>query len=146
MDLTLWNFFLIGKLHWLPVDSWRKRKKTQHIGYNTFPSNRTSELWISTNCIWYSRHFWAMQLYRKINMISHWYLCKGRLVITRRSIIFIIIRLLTSLLMLSGFSCINPTPTLAEQLPKFLNVVLQASPVLISSVIISKFRCLIHWS
>lgn len=71
-------------------------------------------------------------------MISHWYFCKGRLVIIIR--VIIIIKLLTAVSMLSGFSCLNPIPMPAEQLPKLLNAVLQASLVLISSVIISKLQ------
>lgn len=113
-----------------------KKKKKNNIECTILPSSRTSGLQISTNCIWYSRYFWAVQLHRKTNTISHWYLCKGRLVIIRK----IIIRFLTSVLMLSGFSCINPIPTLDEHLPKFPNAVLKASPVLISSVIISKLQ------
>jgi len=79
-----------------------------------------------------------MELYGKTNKISHWCLCKDSPVLIIIIIITIIINLLTSVLILSGFSCINPTATQAEQLPKVLNTVFKASPILIFSVIISK--------
>lgn len=47
-------------------------------------------------------------------------------------------KLLTSLLILSAFSCINPVSAQAEQLPKVLNAVFKASPILISQLTISK--------